>query len=177
MKKFLTSKIGNILLCIAEIIVGVLLLVNPDAVTSAFIIGAGAVMILTGIVFCTLYFVGEAEKMVIKQLLFKGLLLIILGVLCVTQYGVLLAALPFVTWVYAIAMLILAAYKVQCTVDILRLSGIRWYFPAISAALAVVLALFILLNPNTAMNIVWGFMGVSIIFEAGLEIATIILLK
>ena len=122
-------------------------------------------------------FVGEAEKMVIKQLLFKGLLLIILGVLCVTQYGVLLAALPFVTWVYAIAMLILAAYKVQCTVDILRLSGIRWYFPAISAALAVVLALFILLNPNTAMNIVWGFMGVSIILEAGLEIATIILLK
>ena len=177
MKKFLTSKIGNILLCIAEIIVGVLLLVNPDAVTSAFIIGAGAVMILTGIVFCTLYFVGEAEKMVIKQLLFKGLLLIILGVLCVTQYGVLLAALPFVTWVYAIAMLILAAYKVQCTVDILRLSGIRWYFPAISAALAVVLALFILLNPNTAMNIVWGFMSVSIILEAGLEIATIILLK
>lgn len=177
MKKFLTSKIGNILLCIAEIIVGVLLLVNPDAVTSAFIIGAGAVMILTGIVFCTLYFVGEAEKMVIKQLLFKGLLLIILGVLCVTQYGVLLAALPFVTWVYAIAMLILAAYKVQCTVDILRLSGIRWYFPAISAALAVVLALFILLNPNTAMNIVWGFMGVSIILEGGLEIATIILLK
>lgn len=177
MKKFLTSKIGNILLCIAEIIVGVLLLVNPDAVTSAFIIGAGAVMILTGIVFCTLYFVGEAEKMVIKQLLFKGLLLIILGVLCVTQYGVLLAALPFVTWVYAIAMLILAAYKVQCTVDILRLSGIRWYFPAISAALAVVLALFILLNPNTAMNIVWGFMGVFIILEAGLEIATIILLK
>ena len=177
MKKFLTSKIGNILLCIAEIIVGVLLLVNPDAVTSAFIIGAGAVMILTGIVFCTLYFVGEAEKMVIKQLLFKGLLLIILGVLCVTQYGVLLAALPFVTWVYAIAMLILAAYKVQCTVDILRLSGIRWYFPAISAALAVVLALFILLNPNTAMNIVWGFMGGSIIHEAGLEIATIILLK
>ena len=144
MKKFLTSKIDNILLCIAEIIVGVLLLVNPDAVTSAFIIGAGAVMILTGIVFCTLYFVGEAEKMVIKQLLFKGLLLIILGVLCVTQYGVLLAALPFVTWVYAIAMLILAAYKVQCAVDILRLSGIRWYFPAISAALAVVLALFIL---------------------------------
>ena len=177
MKKFLTSKIGNILLCIAEIIVGVLLLVNPDAVTSAFVIGAGAVMILTGIVFCTLYFVGEAEKMVIKQLLFKGLLLIILGVLCVTQYGVLLAALPFVTWVYAIAMLILAAYKVQCTVDILRLSGIRWYFPAISAALAVVLALFILLNPNTAMNIVWGFMRVSIILEAGLEIATIILLK
>ena len=105
------------------------------------------------------------------------LLLIILGILCVTQYGILLAALPFVTWVYAIAMLILAAYKVQCTVDILRLSGIRWYFPAISAALAVVLALFILLNPNTAMNIVWGFMGVSIILEAGLEIATIILLK
>ena len=37
MKKFLTSKIGNILLCIAEIIVGVLLLVNPDAVTLSLI--------------------------------------------------------------------------------------------------------------------------------------------
>ena len=41
----------------------------------------------------------------------------------------------------------------------------------------LVLALFILLNPNTAMKIGWGFMGVSIILEAGLEIATIILLK
>ena len=47
-----------------------------------------------------------------------------------------------------------------------------WTFLAL-----LVLALFILLNPNTAMNIVWGFMGVSIILEAGLEIATIILLK
>ena len=91
-----------------------------------------------------------------------------------TDYGLITGCFSIV---YAIAMLILAAYKVQCTVDILRLSGIRWYFPAISAALAVVLALFILLNPNTAMNIVWGFMGVSIILEAGLEIATIILLK
>lgn len=177
MKKFLSSKIGNILLCVAEIVVGVLLLINPDKVTSAFVICAGAAMILGGVVCCTLYFVGEAEAMVIKQLLFKGLLLIILGLLCVTQYDVLLKALPVVTWVYAIALLVLAAYKVQCTVDILRLSGIRWYFPAISAALALILALFILLNPNTALNFVWGFMGVSIILEAALEIATIILLK
>ena len=53
-----------------------------DVYKRQFIIGAGAVMILTGIVFCTLYLVGEAEKMVIKQLHVKGLLLIILGVLC-----------------------------------------------------------------------------------------------
>ena len=39
------------------------------------------------------------------------------------------------------------------------------------------LGIFLLLVPGTAMNIVWGFMGVSIILEAGLEIATIILLK
>ena len=91
-----------------------------------------------------------------------------------TDYGLITGCFSIV---YAIAMLILAAYKVQYAVDILSLSSIRWYFPAISAALAVVLALFILLNPNTAMNIVWGFMGVSIILEAGLEIATIILLK
>ena len=177
MKKFLTSKIGNILLCIAEIVIGVLLLINPAAVASTVIIGAGIVSIVCGVVFCVLYFVGEAETMVIKQLLFKGMLLIILGILCVTQYNALMAALPFVTWVYGIAMLILAAYKVQCTVDILRLSGIRWYFPAISAAIAVVLALFILLNPTTTLEIVGAVMGVSIIVEAGLEIATIILLK
>ena len=177
MKKFLTSKIGNILLCIAEIVIGVLLLINPAAVASTVIIGAGIVSIVCGAVFCILYFVGEAEAMVIKQLLFKGLLLIIIGILCVTQYGALMKALPFVTWIYGIAMLILAAYKVQCTVDILRLSGIRWYFPAISAAIALVLALFILLNPATTLEIVGAVMGVSIIIEAALEIATIILLK
>ena len=64
MKKFLTSKIGNILLCIAEIIVGVLLLVNPDAVTSAFIIGAGAAAHLAGVVasYTTLPVIGIPVK-------------------------------------------------------------------------------------------------------------------
>ena len=177
MKKLLSSKIGNILLCVAEIALGVLLLINPDRVTSIFITAVGICLMIAGVVCTALYFIGEAESMAIKQLLFKGILMIILGVLCVTQCGVIIAALPVVTWIYAIALLVLAAYKVQCTVDILRLSRIRWYFPAVSALLALLIAVLILLNPGFAMNVVWVFIGVSIILEAALEIVSIILLK
>lgn len=177
MKKLFSGRVGALTLCVAEILMGILLLVNPVGFTSAIVIGAGVVMLVAGIVFATLYFVGDAQTMALKQMLFKGMLLMIAGFLCVTKYDTLLKAFPLLTWVYAIAMLVLAAYKLQCTVDIVRLSGIRWYVPAISAALAFLLAMFILLNPYGATQIVWGFLGVSLILEAGLEIATIFMVK
>lgn len=177
MKKFLSGRFGGMLLCVAEILVGILLLVNPEGFTSGIVIGAGVVMLVAGVVFGTIYFVGDAQTMAVRRTLFKGILLLLGGIFCVTKYDVLLKAFPLLTWLYAAAMLVLAAYKLQCAVDIIRLSGIRWYVPAISAALAFLLALFILLNPYGATQIVWGFLGVSLILEAGLEIATIFMLK
>lgn len=175
LKRFVSGRLGNILLLVFEIMVGVLLLVNPTGFTTAIVVGTGILMTIAGVVCATLYFAGEPVTMAARQLLFKGLLLVLAGLLAITQHHLILQAFPILTVMYALAMLVLAAYKVQRMTDMLRVHAGRWYMPAASAALAALLALFILTNPWGATQVVWTFVGISLILEAALEIATLVL--
>ena len=172
---FLKGRTGGLALCVLEIVVGILLLINPVGFTSGIIIGAGAVMALSGVVSGIRYFTVQPENGVASQLLFKGLLLLMAGVLCMTQYTWFLTAFPLLTVIYAGWMLVMAAMKLQHMTDMLRLKRGRWYMPAISAGVAVVLATVILLNPFGAVGAVWTFVGISLIAEAAVELIGAIL--
>ena len=55
------GKSGSIITCVLEIVVGVLLLINPVGFTSGIIIGAGVLLITGGLVSILRYFVGKPE--------------------------------------------------------------------------------------------------------------------
>ncbi len=169
------GKSGSIITCILEIVVGVLLLINPVGFTSGIIIGAGVLLCLGGLLSIVRYFMMKPDIAAQKQLLFKGLLAILGGAVCITKYDWFLSAFPLLTVLYAIAMLILAAGKLQKMADMKRLGLPRWYMPGISAAMAAVLSAIILLNPFGAVAAVWTFVAVSLIAEAIVEIVTIAL--
>ena len=172
-KSIFHGKTGSILTCIIEIVVGVLLLINPVGFTSGIIIGAGVLMVLGGILSVVRYFMLKPELAAQKQLLFKGLTAILAGAVCITKYDWFLGAFPLLTVIYAGAMLVLAAAKLQKMADLRRMNIPRWYLPGISAVLAAVLAAIILINPFGAMAAVWTFVAISLIAEAIVEIITI----
>lgn len=172
-KNIFQGKSGSIITCILEIVVGVLLLINPVGFTSGIIIGAGVVMALGGAMSIMRYLLTKPEIAAQKQLLFKGMIEIMAGAVCITKYDWFLSAFPLLTVIYAGAMLILAAAKLQRMADMRRLQLPRWYLPGISAALAAVLAAIILINPFGAVAAVWTFVAVSLIAEAIVEIITI----
>ena len=174
-KSFFRGRMGGLVLCVAEIIVGVLLLIDPVGFTSGIIIGAGWVMAVLGTVSVIRYFVVKPEEGAQSQLLFRGLTLAMAGALCITQYGWFLTAFPLLTVLYAGWMLVLAAMKLQQLADMLRLKVGRWYMPAIAAGLAVALAVIILWNPFGAAQAVWTFVGISLIAEAVVELVGAIL--
>lgn len=167
------GKTGSLLICIVEIVVGVLLLINPVGFTSGIIIGAGVLMVLGGILSVVRYFMLKPEIAAQKQLLFKGLTAIMGGAVCIARYDWFLSAFPLLTVIYAGAMLVLAAAKLQKMADLRRLNMPRWYLPGISAAMAALLAAIILINPFGAVAAVWTFVAVSLIAEAIVEIITI----
>lgn len=169
-REFFKGRIGGIVLCVLEILVGVLLLIDPVGFTSGIIIGAGALLMLGGVLSVIRYFMVKPEAGVQTQLLFKGLLLAMAGLLCMTQYSWFLTAFPLLTVIYAGWMLVLAAMKVQQMADMLRLKAGRWYIPGIAAVLAAVLAVIILINPFGAVNAVWTFVAISLIAEAVVEL-------
>ena len=172
-KSVFHGKTGSIIICILEIVVGALLLIDPISFTSGIIIGAGVLLCLSGLVSIARYFMMKPELAAQRQLLFKGLLVLMGGVMCIVKHGWFLAAFPLLTVLYAIAMLILAAAKLQKMADMKRLGASRWYMPGISAALAVVMAAIILINPFGAAMAVWTFVAISLIAEAIVEIITI----
>lgn len=174
-KNMLTGKAGNVLLCILEIVVGVLLLINPMGFTSGIIIGAGILLCLGGVISVVRYFTTPAQEAAAKQLLFKGLISLLAGVVCITKYDWFISAFPLLTVLYAMAMLILAAAKLQKMADLKRGKADRWYMPGISAALAAILAVIILWNPFGAVAAVWTFVAISLIAEAIVEIVSLAL--
>jgi len=174
-KSIFHGKSGSIITCVLEIVVGVLLLINPVGFTSGIIIGAGVVMCLGGLLSTGRYFMMKPEDAAQRQLLFKGLLGIMAGAACITKYDWFLSAFPLLTVLYAAAMLILAAARLQRMADMRRMQLPRWYMPGISALLSAVLAAIILINPFGAVAAVWTFAAISLIAEAIVEIITIAL--
>lgn len=175
LKRFFRTKSGSIGACILEIAVGVLLLINPVGFTSAIIIGAGIIMVLAGLVNIIRYFTAAPELAAQQQLLFKGLLLAMGGMACIIKHDWFLTAFPLLTVLYAIAMLLLAAYRLQKMADMRRLHLSTWYMPGIAAALAALMAIIILVNPFGAVTAVWTFVAISLIAQAVVEIVTIAL--
>lgn len=169
------GRMGGILLCVLEIVVGVMLLIDPAGFSSSILIAAGAVMIAAGVFFGVKYLRSEPEEGAKTQLLFKGLLLAMAGVVFVTQHGWFIKAFEIITVLYAGWMLVMAALKLQQMADMLRTKSGRWYIPGIAAALSVILAVIILVNPFGAVNAVWIFVGVSLIVEAVMELAGVFL--
>ena len=174
-KSIFHGKSGSIVTCILEIVVGVLLLINPIGFTSGIIMGAGVLLALAGIVSIIRYFMLSPDVAAQKQLLFKGLVAVLGGVVCIVKYEWFLSAFPLLTVIYAIAMLLLAAAKLQKMADMRRLGLPRWYMPGVAAALAATLAAIILINPFGAVAAVWTFVAISLIAEAIVEIITIAL--
>lgn len=175
LKRFFRTKSGSIGACILEIAVGVLLLINPVGFTSAIIIGAGIIMVLAGLVNVIRYFTAAPELAAQQQLLFKGLLLAMGGMACIIKHDWFLTAFPLLTVLYAIAMLLLAASRLQKMADMRRLHLSTWYMPGIAAALAALMAIIILVNPFGAVTAVWTFVAISLIAQAVVEIVTIAL--
>ena len=78
MKK-LKENMNGIIMCLLEIIVGVLLLMNPVAFTGGIIVGTGIVLVIMGIGSIIAYFNMGAEDAAKSQSLLKGMILLLIG--------------------------------------------------------------------------------------------------
>ncbi len=176
MKKILNGCNGSILLSVLEILVGILLLIDPLGFTAGIIKGAGVLAILAGLVESVRYFLAAPQIGAQRQSLFRGLVSVLLGVTAIVKYEWFINAFPLLTALYALVMLVVAAYRLQKMADMIRMKEKRWYMPGIAAALAAILATVILLNPFGAVAAVWTFAALSLIVEAVVDLVTVFLM-
>lgn len=119
--KFQKNNIGSIVSCLMEILVGILLLINPVGFTSGIIIGAGFVLLVTGLISVIKYFRTEPEAAAKNQMLVKGLVALLAGAFCAFKSGWFVVTFPVITLIYGIIILLTGLAKIQRMVDALRM--------------------------------------------------------
>ncbi len=166
---------GNIVVCLFEILIGILLLINPAAFTSGIIIAFGVVLILAGLVNIVRYFRMDALSAAKSQDLLKGLLLLLAGFFCAIKFRWFVATFPVLTILYGLILLVAGLGKVQRTVDLLRWKRKRWFLSAISAAISIIIAVIILSSPFASTKVLWKFTGICMIVDALFDIVALLM--
>lgn len=164
--KTLKQGAGGIVIALLELVVGILLLIDPIKFTSDIIIVGGIVLALAGIFSIIKYFGTEAREAAVSQLLLKGLIALLAGAFCIFKSKWFLVTFPVITIIYGIVILVTGLSKIQVMVNMIRTKNKKWFLPAISAALAVILAWIILDSPFATMKVLWMFIGISLIVKA-----------
>lgn len=172
--KSIRRNANNIFLCIFELLIGILVLIDPFAFSSGIIMAIGVLLIWGGAVCVFRYFQMEPEEAALSQQLLKGLFFLLAGVLCTWKYQLVLSTFPLLTVIYGVGILLAGLAKIQWAVDLLRLERQRWFLPAISAAISLLCAAAILKNPFSTIAVLWVFIGVSLILESIFDIISLL---
>lgn len=167
----------SIIMALCELILGVLLLINPIGFTSLVFIILGIVLAIMGITEIIVYFRTEPVYAILRQNLAVGLAETVAGLFCIFQYKWLIAAFPLLTMLYGVLILATGFAKIQWTADMLRLKQKYWYLAALNALLSTVFALTILSNPFSSIAVLWIFVAVSLIVEAVADVAVLFFRK
>lgn len=175
--QFFKKHLTGIILCLFEILVGILLLINPAKFTVAIVMIFGAVLIVVGVICVVNYFRTDAVRAAVSQSLVKGLSALAAGIFCLVKADRILSTFPVLAILYGIAVLFAGLFKVQWTADMLRMKMGKWGVPAVSAVLSIVCSIVILNNPFGATVALWIFTGVSLIVEATIDIVALVLLS
>ena len=167
--------IKEIIFCISELVIGILLLINPVSFTSGIIVLLGVSMLATGILFGYKYFRMDAEEAKKGNMLTFAILLVMMGAFCILRSDWFIATFPILTVIYGIMMLVAGVSKIQTMVDMLRLHNNKWFWAGINAVVSIICAVVILWSPFTSTAVLWIFAGVSLIVVAVFDIVTLFL--
>lgn len=162
------------IMCIIELVVGILLLINPIRFTASIIIAVGIACMAVGLLNVIRYFRSSREEAAASQLLVRGLLALLVGAFCAFKPRWFIATLPMIAIFYGVAVLISGLSKVQIAVDMFRAKNSKWWWSAISAVIFIICAVIIIANPFSSTVALWLFTGIFLIIGAVFDAITLI---
>lgn len=170
MKKFLGS-INKLTISICEIVFGIMLLIDKVSFALTVVIILGIVLLIAGVVSIISYFRSDPFDAMKKQNFAKGLIEIGIGIFCVMNNSIIVITFPILAVLYGIGMLVSGIFKLQWTMDLIRLKRSRWWVTGLTALFTIICSAFIIANPFTTTDVLWTFIAVTLIISAVLDCA------
>ena len=169
MKKFLKNANSGII-CLIEIIVGVLLLVDPHSFISYILIIAGAFIAVSGVISLIKYFVSKPDEAE-KGGLSGALVSLSIGAFLIIKNNIATAWITVITIIFGAAILYTGYQKLEKAVEKMR--NKQYFLVSLISSLVTILfaVLIIFVIPDKA---IWLFIGISLIVEAAIDLADMI---
>lgn len=164
----------RLILCIFELALGVVLLIDPVKFTSTVITAIGVLLCVLGALSAITYFRLDPEEAAISQELMKGLTLLAVGIFCIYRSDFFVRWFPVLTTLYGGVILFTGMAELQWTVDMVRLKRGVWQVSAVSALLSFILGVVVLANPFAVLKTLWTFTAISLIIIGVLNGASIL---
>lgn len=158
--------IRKAIICLCELAAGVLLWMNPQLLTMGIVYVLGGGLVILGIWDMISYFRTEALQAAKEQKIFSGLLKLGVGAACLIKAKGAVSALPALTVLYGIILLIVSAQKIQWSVDMKRMKKKYWHLAAVSGVVSLGFAAITMLNPFRTTELLWQILGVVLGIEA-----------
>lgn len=163
-------KFNSTILPMFELIVGILLLVNPVGFATGIIMFLGAMLLIAGTFSIAQYFRASPEEAAMGKSLMLGLIEILIGVFCTFNSGWFIVTFPLLTVIFGVATLITGTAKVQWAVDMLRMKKKKWFLTGIGAAVTIICSVIIIGNPFATTAVLWAFISITLIVEAAMDV-------
>lgn len=173
--KSLKENINTLLMLLCELTAGVLLLIDHNGFLSVILMGAGLLLTLIGLFSAIRYFRAEAEQAIMQHTLSRGLMQTAAG--CLLLFGTpwLLSIFPLITSVCGVGLFLIGVMKVQQAADYCRLHLPCWKPTACNAALCLIGALLVMLNPFAIVDTLWTFAGIALVVSAAGDLITLLI--
>lgn len=168
-----TGTAVRILIAVCEAATGIILIIDPIAFTTIILSVLGILLILTGAAALVGYFRTDPAQAAVSRGLVKGVTLVLGGAFCLLNPQWFIAAFPLLTILYGVVTLLLGIFKVQASVDMLRLKLMGWGWHLLSAAVSIVCAAVIFTNPFASTAALWLFAAWSLIIAALVDVITL----
>lgn len=170
-------RVSSIIMSLIEIVVGILLLIDPEGFTVGIITCLGIVLMVAGLVSIVQYFRQPTAAAVLERGLTKGIIGVVAGLFCIIKRHWFIGLFPVIAIIYGIVTLVLGITKIQWTADMIRAKIKKWGWVAVDAVVTILCAVIILCNPFTTAAVLWIFVAVSLIVEAVIDIFVAIFAK
>lgn len=173
----LKNSLNGTVICLFELIVGILLLINPIGFTTGIIIAAGIILMIVGLINVIKYFKVDVAEASMGQYLMKGLLALLTGLFCIFKARWVIITFPALTIIYGVVLFIAGLSKVQLTFDMLRKKNKKWFLAVISAIISIICSVLIINKPFVTTAALWIIIGITLIVEAVIDFVTMIFNK
>ncbi|MCD8146278.1 MAG: DUF308 domain-containing protein [Clostridiales bacterium] len=171
--KLFKENIYNLIMSLCELVIGILLLIDPVGYTSGIIIAGGIVLTALGVLGAVAHFRLPPEEAVRNHQLAVGLIEISIGLFCVFRPSWFVETFPVLTLLYGVFLLALGVVKIQWTIDLLRLRRKQWFLALLSGFISIVVAAVLFHNPLQSTALLWNITAITLIVNAVLDIITI----